>query len=78
MLLPQYLTKHENVRKKEDDLTRTRTEVEVEQAMELKVAVAQKPLTGWSYLAGSGHKTEEEHQNIEKLTALIGYNANVQ
>ena len=40
----------------------------VQKAMELKVAVAQKPL---SYLAGSGHKTEEDHLNIEKLTALI-------
>ena len=31
-----------------------------------------EPLTGWSYLAGSGHKTEEDHLNFEKLTALIG------
>ena len=30
-----------------------------------------KPLTGWSHLAGSGYKTEEEHQNIRKLTALV-------
>ena len=36
-----------------------------------------KPPTG--DLAGSGlHKTEEDHLNIEKLTALIGYNAYVQ
>ena len=28
-----------------------------------------------SYLAGSGHKTEEEHQNIKKLTAFVVYNA---
>ena len=49
--------------------------VEVEQAMELKAAVAPKPQTGWSYLAGSGHKTEEHHLNVEKLTALIVCNA---
>ena len=34
-----------------------------------------KPLTGWSHLTGSGHKTEEDHQSIEKLTALIVFNA---
>ena len=34
-----------------------------------------EPLTGWSYLAGSGHMTEEDHLNIEKLTAPIVYNA---
>ena len=34
------------------------------QAMELKVADAQKPLTGLRHLAGSELKTEEEHQNI--------------
>ena len=37
---------------------------QVVQAMELKVAVAQKLLTGWSYLAGSGYKTEEKYLNI--------------
>ena len=37
-----------------------------------------KPLTGWSYLAGSGHKTEEDHLNIEKLTGVLGYNAYIQ
>ena len=35
-----------------------------------------EPLTGWSYLAGSGHQTVEDHLNIEKLTALIVYNTN--
>ena len=36
-----------------------------------------KPLTGWKqdWLVQS-HKTEEEHLNIEKLTALLRYNAN--
>ena len=44
-----------------------------QQAMSLRWYMP-KPLTGWSYLAGSGHKTEEDHLNIEKLTALIVYN----
>ena len=30
------------------------------------------PLTGWSYLAGAGHKTEEEeYLNICKVAAVI-------
>ena len=42
--------------------------------MELKVAVAQN-LKLDEDLAGSGLMTEEEHLNIEKLTALLLYNA---
>ena len=35
-----------------------------------------KPLTGWNQdWLDQSHKTEEEHLNIEKLTALICCNA---
>ena len=36
-----------------------------------KVACAQKPLTGWMTWLVQDNKTEEDHLNIEKLTALI-------
>ena len=35
-------------------------------------------LTGFEDLAGSGLITEREDPNIEKLTALISYNAYIQ
>ena len=45
------------------------------QVVQKKVACAQKPLTGCEDWLVQPYKTERDHPNIEKLTALLMYNA---